>query len=201
MDRHAIDDAAATLAAAFVGGPYETHVQPDLDDQRRSLPVMFGGVVRRCHEVGGVETVAVEDGGRPAAVCAWVPASELSPGPAAVWRSGLWRTVLPSAFGPAATWRLLRHEHVTDAALARWATPDTGYLWCLGVDPERHGQGLGRRAVDLGVAAMRRAGLTRCLLKTETPANVALYRHLGFELLEEVADPHAVPAWILRRDG
>ena len=192
-------DAAALLAAAFAGGPAETHVQPDLARQRRTLPVMFAAVLERCRRRGGIERSTTDDG-RLAAVCAWVPSIDLVVGPADVLRYGFWRLPLPTAFGPAATLRLLRHEHVTDTALARYAAADTGYLWLLGADPAHHGDGYGRAALEHGVIAMRDAGFTRVLLKTETPGNVPLYRHLGFELLEEVPDPRAIPAWILRRD-
>lgn len=193
------DAAAVTLAAAFVGGPYETHVQPDPDDQRRTLPLLFAGVTSLCRRLGGVATIDDGGDGPPRAVCAWLPSNRHQVGPLDLVRSGLWRVPLPTVMGPAAAYRQIRHERVTDAALHRWVTDDTAYLWALGVDPAHHGSGLGRRAVDLGLEAMRGAGFRWCLLKTETPANVGLYRHLGFEVVADVPDPRAVPAWLLRR--
>jgi ribosomal protein S18 acetylase RimI-like enzyme len=188
-------DAAATLAAAFAGGPAVTHVQPDLARQRRTLPAMFAPVLRLCDRSGGVDLV-----GGTAGVCAWIPSPQLRIGPLAVLRSGLWRLPLPGRFGPAATLRLLRHEHATDAALVRHAGPRVAYLWLLGADPQRQGEGLGRAALEAGLASMRAAGFDRCLLKTETPQNVALYTHLGFAQVDEVTPRSSgVPAWSFLR--
>jgi ribosomal protein S18 acetylase RimI-like enzyme len=198
-DAH-LADAAALLAAAFAGGPFETWVQPDLDRQRRALPTLFHGVLRRCAEVGGVEVVRDADGSL-AAVCGWVPSRELVVGPRAVLSTGLWRLPLPSEFGPTSTLRLLRHEHVTDAALGSHAAADTAYVWALGVPPARQGDGLGRRAVDAGRAAIAAAGFARVVLKTETPSNVPFYRHLGFDLVTELPHAPGVPAWILARSA
>lgn len=189
-------DAAATLAAAFAGGPAVTHVQPDVGRQRRTLPAMFEPVLSRCREVGGVELV---DG--TAGVCGWVPSPQLRLGPIDVVRTGLWRLPSPGAFGPAATVRLVRHEHATDEVLLRHAATDVAYLWLLGADPARHGEGLGRAALEAGLSAMRHRGFARCLLKTETPGNVTLYRHLGFELVDEVTPRSSgVPAWVFLRE-
>ncbi len=187
--------AAATLAAAFAGGPAVSWVQPDLTRQRRTLPAMFRPVLEVCARRGGVEVVA--DG---AAVCGWLPSPELAVGPVEVVRAGFWRLPLPDAFGPAATVRLLRHEHVTDEVLLTHAGPSVGYLWVLGVRPDRHGEGLGGAALAAGLDAMRAQGLRACLLKTETPRNRALYRHLGFEQVDEVTPAvSGVPAWVFRR--
>jgi GNAT superfamily N-acetyltransferase len=189
-------DAAATLAAAFAGGPLVTHVQPDATRHPRTFLAVFAPVLRLCERAGGVASVA-----RGAGVAGWVPAPQLSIGPADVLRSGLWRLPLPGALGPVGTIRQLRHEHVVEGHLLRHAAADVAYLWVYGIRPDRQGEGLGRTTMDAGFAQMRAAGLSRCLLKTETPANVALYRHLGFDLVDEVTPASsAVPAWVFLRD-
>lgn len=189
-------DAAATLAAAFAGGPLVTHVQPDVARHPSTLRAMFAPVLRLCERAGGVSTVADTD-----AVAGWVPSTELSVGPAEVLRSGLWRLPLPGAFGPAGTVRLLRHEHTVEARLLRFAAPEVAYLWVYGTRPDRQGAGLGRAAMDAALGRMWDAGFERCLLKTETPANVALYRHLGFDLVDEVTPGGSgVPAWTFLRE-
>lgn len=188
-------DAAATLAAAFAGGPLVTHVQRDATRHPRTLRAMFAPVLRLCERSGGVAVVA---GG--AGLAGWVPAVELSVGPADVLRSGLWRLPLPGAFGPLGTVRLLQHEHVVEGRLLRFAAPDVAYLWVYGTRPHRQGEGLGRAAMEAGLDQMRASGFGRCLLKTETPANVSLYRHLGFDLVDEVTpSSSSVPAWVFHR--
>jgi GNAT superfamily N-acetyltransferase len=189
-------DAAATLAAAFAGGPLVTHVQRDASRHPRTLRAVFGPTLRLCARSGGV---AVRAGGD--AVAGWVPAEQLTVGPADVLRSGLWQLPRPGALGPVGTVRLLQHEHVVEGRLQRHVAGDVAYLWVYGTRPGRQGEGLGRAAMDAGLAQMRSAGFARCLLKTETPRNVALYRHLGFDLVDEVTPaPSGVPAWVFLRD-
>lgn len=192
-------DAAALLAAAFVDDPVAVHAQPGRDRRRRTLATLFRGVLHRCDAIGGVERVIADDG-TLAAVCCWVPSVRLVLSPVELLRAGLWRIVLPTEYGPAATLREARHEHTTDRVLTRHAGDDVAYLWVLGADPDRHGAGYGRRAFEAGLAAMADRGFERCLLKTEVPRNVTLYQHLGFDVVDEVTPPSSgVHSWVFAR--
>ncbi len=71
------------------------------------------------------------------------------------------------------------------------------YLGMLGVLPDQQGKGLGGKLVravkDL---AFEHAGSTGVCLNTEVESNVALYEHLGFEVVGE-ADVDDVHTWCM----
>ncbi len=71
------------------------------------------------------------------------------------------------------------------------------YLGMLGVVPGQQGKGLGGKLVravkDL---AFEHAGSSGVCLNTELESNVALYRHLGFEVVAE-ADVEDIHTWCL----
>jgi ribosomal protein S18 acetylase RimI-like enzyme len=71
------------------------------------------------------------------------------------------------------------------------------YLSAIGVDPDRQREGLGSTLVQSGI---RRADHdnTAVYLETETEGNVGFYRHLGFELIEQVtATGLGLPVWLM----
>lgn len=71
------------------------------------------------------------------------------------------------------------------------------YLSAIGVDPDRQGEGLGSALVQSGI---RRADLdhTAVYLETETEGNVGFYRHLGFQVIEQVtATGLGLPVWLM----
>ncbi|MCW2675154.1 MAG: mshD [Modestobacter sp.] len=57
-----------------------------------------------------------------------------------------------------------------------------GEVYVLGIDPDAQGLGLGRALTDLGLAHLRRAGLTQVLLyvEEENTTAVTLYERTGF---------------------
>jgi mycothiol synthase len=57
-----------------------------------------------------------------------------------------------------------------------------GEIYCLGIDPDAQGLGLGRALTDVGLAHLHRAGLTHVLLyvEEENTAAVTLYERTGF---------------------
>jgi ribosomal protein S18 acetylase RimI-like enzyme len=66
------------------------------------------------------------------------------------------------------------------------------YLNLLATHPDWQRQGLGGALMDVMFERADSEGLT-CYLETETPANVAYYRHHGFEIRSEWDVPQAGP--------
>lgn len=139
------------------------------------------------HVHGGVALA-----GDGAGVAGWVDDQSIEIGLAAAVASRM--LLLPLRFGPAAMARLQRHERHVEPLVHAAIPGRFAYLWVLGVDPSRRGEGLGRATVAVALEQMREAGFDRCVLKTEQPDNVGLYEHLGFE----VATATTVPASGLR---
>jgi ribosomal protein S18 acetylase RimI-like enzyme len=186
-------DAAMTLAEAFRDTRLFATVLPSRARRQTALPPLFAAMLRSCRRHGRVLTL---DGG--AAVAAWLPGRRLHPSVIDVVTSGL--VLAPWYLGVTATLALRRHEGGVRRALVRATTPGTAYLAFVGVRPDAQGTGAGRRAVDAALESMRRAGLERCLLATDDEANVGLYTHLGFSLVEHLDDlPSGIESWVMDR--
>ena len=186
-------DAAATLAAAFHDGALFSYAEPDEARRAQRLPWLFEGTLLHCRRHGGIE--ALPDA---AGVAGWVPAPRLALTPADLVRTGLIAT--PARLGPTQTLRLERHERPTEPRLLERAHAATAYLWVLGAHPDRQGEGLGAAVLGSALGAMAAAGFARCLLRTDDEPNVGFYRHLGFEVEQELTNlPSGLPSWILSR--
>ena len=73
------------------------------------------------------------------------------------------------------------------------------YLSAVGVDPARHGEGLGSALVRRGIERAERDGRP-IYLETGTESNVRFYERLGFEVLEQsVATGLELPVWLMSR--
>lgn len=180
------------LARAFVADPVLCHAEPDPARRARWMPLLYRTFATYAAAVGGVELV----GGKAAAL--WLQDHTQPP----FWRGLLYGSLRAAlALGLRASWRCLRHEAWCEGRVRALGLERYGYVWMLGVDPTAQRTGLGRRALSAAMDAMRSSAQRVCLLKTETRANVAYYRGLGFEVIDE----HVVPAtqlryWLLRCD-
>ncbi|NIP94842.1 MAG: GNAT family N-acetyltransferase [Akkermansiaceae bacterium] len=75
------------------------------------------------------------------------------------------------------------------------------YLATLGVDPPYQSRGLGTLLVTEGLDRAD-ADHTPAYLETETESNVAFYRGLGFEVVEELTiERLGIPLWLMARDA
>jgi len=72
------------------------------------------------------------------------------------------------------------------------------YLGVLATHPDRAGQGLGRAVMAAGLRAAGAAGLP-AYLETTNPANVDLYRRLGWQIVQPVPEP--LPIWVMTHPG
>lgn len=124
------------------------------------------------------------------AVALWEP-----PGGIYASRPGLWpefnRLLMPDEDA-----RLTAYDAVIDRrrpAGGHW------YLGVLAVRADRRGRGLARTVARPILDSADRTA-TSVVLETATPANLAIYARLGFEVDDEVDLPHDGPhVWLLRR--
>ena len=185
-------EAAQVLARAFGDDPLFTWALPDARRRARALPYVFAGTLRHSRRHGGVVTAA--DG---AAVVGWMRGDHVRMTAYDVVVSGLGLT--PLRLGLAATRRLQVHEAACERALDDVAPSGWAYLCVVGVEPAEQGRGLGAEVIRSTLAAMA-PDHTACLLKTENPANVAVYEHLGFRVVRTVQPPIGPLSTLLRHD-
>lgn len=121
----------------------------------------------------GHGTVWVADGG--AAVAMW-------DGPAAP----------PAAHEPTG-----RFAVYATAVAANMPTYPRWYLGVLASHPEHRGRRLARTTMAPGLARAAEDGLP-ALLETSNPANVDVYRSVGFEVLDHLTVADELPVWIMK---
>jgi len=73
------------------------------------------------------------------------------------------------------------------------------YVFILGVNPARQGEGFGRVLMNEVCARAERDGVA-AYLETTNPVNLGFYGRFGFEVVEEMHPlPEAPPLWTMRR--
>jgi ribosomal protein S18 acetylase RimI-like enzyme len=192
LERSDRDEAAAVLARAFRDNPGMLAVfKDDAPETRLRLlgPCMLGFVesVLR-YGVGEV----VKEGNRIVAVSLSFAPHRFPP--------PLWATVV-QARGPirAGLRRTLRFIQIDQEMRKRHPHYHHWYLWFLGVDPERQGQGYGSNLLR-SLSAKAEADGVACYLETDTASNVKIYERHGYAVQsEEVLPPGDVRFWFMKR--
>lgn len=184
---------ARTLALAFAEDPFFAFVLPDTRYRHRGLLRIFEGSRRHCARVGGV--VERHEG---QATAIWSTKETMEIGFPQAIRAGM--LMLPLQLGLGAARRLGIGDSEALAFLEASISEPFAYLMAVGVDPTLKGQGLGRALIEDVEAAAAAAGHETLALKTENPANVPLYEHLGFVLRgHAVMSKSGVPTWVMSK--
>lgn len=88
-----------------------------------------------------------------------------------------------------------------EALAANTPTEEHWYLQMIGTHPDWQRRGIGSLLIEEGLRWARRDGLG-VYLETETAANVAYYRHLGFEVRSEWdVEPNGPHMWGMWHDA
>jgi ribosomal protein S18 acetylase RimI-like enzyme len=189
-----IKEAGEVLARAFQDNPMPQYVVPDDAKRARVLDWFMSVAARYGHMYGEVYTTAdkVEGG------AIWLPPENFAMSPVRMVRSGM--ILMPLKLGLAAFGRFMNfsnhweHLHKRDIPRPHW------YLWFVGVDPPRQGQGTGSALMQPVVARADADGLP-CYLETANARNVPLYERHGFEVVVEDDLPKGGPHfWTMKRE-
>ena len=185
--------AGASLARAFFEDPSWVWAVPDDAKRRQVLAWFFPAAARYGLLYGEVYT-----DGQAAGAAIWLP-----PGRTALRASGLMRVgllLLPLKAGLSAFSRFVTMGRVLDERHRQDVPPEHWYLWLLGVDPPRQGQGLGSALVQPILSRADSDGVS-CYLDTTLERNLTFYQRHGFEIVFAGTFPKGGPRfWTLRRE-
>jgi ribosomal protein S18 acetylase RimI-like enzyme len=188
------DEAAGVLARAFRDNPgIIAALKGDSPETRlRLLGPCMQGFVESTLRYGLAEVV--KDGDRIVAVSLSFAPDRFPP--------PFWATIV-QARGPvrAGLRRALRFHRIDQEMRKRHPHYRHWYLWFLGADPQRQGQGFGSKLLR-SLSAKAEADGVACYLETDKSANVKVYERHGYALeshdvlLPGVMD---VDMWFMRR--
>ncbi len=181
------------LGRAFHDNPMSVYILPDEAERSRPLTWMFDRTTRYGHLFGEVYTTT----GKVDGAAIWLPPGSPPISGERVIRAGM--AEMPQKMGAEPFQRLMVMKRTNDELRGRDAPEPHWYLWTLGVDPPRQGQGVGGALLQPVLARADGEGLP-CYLETDKDINVPFYRRHGFEVLVEDDLPGtAFHYWTMKR--
>lgn len=174
LETSQVSAASAMLARAFRDDPMMRYVLPDDAQRARLLPWNFSALVRYCLPYGEVLTTPDLGG-----VACWLPPGGGTKDAWGMIRSGM--VLAPLKLGPAAFVRFMGLAAYMDAARERIVPIPHWYLFGIGVEPSRQGEGIGGTLLAPALARADASGLP-CYLETQTGRNVEFYEKRGFKV-------------------
>lgn len=185
--------AAEMMSRAFFDYPLVVHFFPDPAERARKQAHSFQSLLDygiRCGEVyatsPGLEAVAM-----------WLPSARAHRSRWQEILSGNMRSLLGGFMRKQS--RQKAYIDYSRAVHRRCAPFPHVYLQLLGVDPAHQGKGYASALLRPMFARLDEIGLP-CFLETQAEKNVALYRHLSFEVVEEGLVPGSqVTSWAMLR--
>ncbi len=189
-----INEASQALARAFFDDPYVEFIQPDPEKRLKPTETFMRTALRYGLRYGHVDVPA--EG--PQASAVWLPPGD---SPAGTFRSLLCGIgLMPFQLGFSGTGKLFATLGYADGLHKKEMTRPHWYLWVLGVEPEKQGQGLGGQVLQ---PTLRRADEENlpCYLETVKEKNLAFYEKQGFKVEREDRFPRGGPKfWTMLRE-
>jgi ribosomal protein S18 acetylase RimI-like enzyme len=187
-----IDTVSQVLTRAFLDDPMMEYVVPDEEKRKRHLPWFFRLAARYASRYGEPFTTDNVDAG-----ALWLPPGETIIPTMRLVRMGMLNGFFK--FGPSSFMRFLsvlthlEHLHKRDVPPEHW------YLFVLGVDPSRQGQGVGGTIIQ---PVLERADKERlpCYLETMKERNVEFYRKHGFDVVVDDRFKDGPRYWTMKRE-
>ncbi len=179
------------LGDAFLDDPVWSAIGPLRRSHRRvANRVSFAGILAASIRNGGRVRVARDAGSVVGASVAFAPGRWPMPDRTVVWELA-WLLVA----GPLPARRGIRDDRAMRAVHIQHPHM---YLWFLGVDPARHGTGVGRALLAELHAESDSLGLPT-YLETATPGNVGFYERDGYAVTGSIAMPSGPTMWTMER--
>lgn len=163
---------------------------PDNNRRARLLRWTCGALVRYCLPHGEVYTTPDLGG-----VACWLPPGVGTTDIRGMVRSGM--VLAPLRLGPAASLRFMGIAAYMDAEREHIVPAPHWYLFAIGVEPPRQGEGIGGALLEPVLARADAIGLS-CYLETQTERNVKFYEKHGFTVAS-VGEPRGLRIWTMLR--
>ncbi|HEV2582867.1 MAG TPA: GNAT family N-acetyltransferase [Ktedonobacteraceae bacterium] len=184
--------ASGVLGRAFHQDPMMRLIVPDDAKRARLLPSFFAIAARYCLFYGEGYITPELDG-----VACWLRPGDTTPGIGRLVRIGI--RGAPVGIGLPGLRRFMDVSRYADEVHARCVPGKHWYLWCIGVDPARQGQGIGGRLMQPVLAKASAEGVP-CYLETMNEANLPFYEKYGFIVVNDGVVPrHGLRAWAMLR--
>jgi ribosomal protein S18 acetylase RimI-like enzyme len=190
-----IKHAAVVMAQAFFEDPYFTFILPEAGKRARILPWLFERTIRYGQRYGRVFTTPGLEG-----VAMWLGPQNTGLAVMGALRTGLF--LLPLKLSRQELERSLSLANYAEKLHKKSVTRRHWYLYGLGVEPSRQGQGIGGALLRPILAQADRERLA-CYLDTNNEFNVPFYERYGFAVISQGRAQSTGPkTWgMLRRPG
>ncbi len=185
--------ASELMGEAFLNDPMWKYLVPD--EARRALvvPLSMNILVRYSLLYGEIYTTPALDG-----VACWLLPGQTTPIFSRLVRIGI--RSAPLQLGWTGFRRFIAVENYCGEVHKRIVPGKHWYLWGLGVEPSRQGQGIGGMLMQ-PVLARADSDRLPCYLETTNEKNVPFYEKHGFKVVSEGNVPrHALHIWAMLRE-
>lgn len=189
-----IKDAALVISTAFYNDPPLVYSIPDGLKRREKSHYIFEAYVRYSVSYGEVYATSPDLEG----IAVWLPSDKVD--------TNLWQDLKDGWFsvlfhcGPMTVLRQRNISGAMGAAHKHCISVTHRYLFFLGVLPELQGKGYAGALLRPVLKQADRDGLV-CYLDNTKERNLLVYRHFGFEVVEEYKIPGtSIKLWAMLRE-
>lgn len=192
LEKSQIDELSHVLARAFFDDPMIEYIVPDEEKRKRVLPWFMKKAAQISHRYGEPFTTA----GKIDGAALWLPPGKTILSLPMMIRVGM--LAAPFKFGPPTFMKFMGAMNHLEHFHKRDVPPDHWYLFVLGVDPDRQGQGVGGKMI---APILERADKDRlpCYLETMKERNVTFYKKHGFEVVVDDTFKDGPRYWTMKR--
>jgi ribosomal protein S18 acetylase RimI-like enzyme len=193
LTAHLQKPASEIMARAFLNDPLWKYLVLDEARRTRVVPLSMYILIRYSLLFGEVHTTIGLDG-----VACWLPPGNTTPGFDRMIRIGIHNA--PLELGWAGFRRYIAIEYYSGKAHKCAVQGRHWYLWGLGVEPSRQGQGIGGMLIQ-PVLERADASSLPCFLETMNEKNVSFYEKHGFKVVSDAEVPrHGLRVWAMLRE-
>jgi ribosomal protein S18 acetylase RimI-like enzyme len=185
--------ASRVMSRAFLNDPLWKYLVPDDARRARVVPLSMGILVRYSFLYGEIFTTPTLGG-----IACWLTPGKTTP----TLRRLVWIGIhnAPLQLGWTGFRRYTAVENYSGEVHKRAVPGMHWYLWGLGVEPSRQGQGIGGLLIQ-PVLARADASDLPCYLETMNKKNVSFYVKHGFKIVSDEEVPrHGLRVWAMLRE-